>query len=103
MEFIEGRTPRELLNEGALSAKYYATLLRQAARRSKPFMLATSVIAIVRKPDETIHGLAGLAIRLSTLSIELIARALEFDPARRPRTVREFTELIAADLEKGLG
>jgi hypothetical protein len=186
MEFIEGQTLRELLNEGALTAKYSATLLRQAGaaleaihgcgichRDLKPENLMirsagaveTSLviidfsIAIVRKPDETIHGLsraagtiyymapeqaigyadvttdiysltkvllemltgallsdllpdasmdlpnrvrellASLPVELSAPSIELIASALEFDPARRPRSVREFAEVIAQDLE----
>jgi serine/threonine-protein kinase len=186
MEFIAGQTLRELLNEGALSAQHSATLLRQAGsaleaihacgichrdlkpenlmiRSAGPMEASLIVIdfsiAIVRKPDETIHGLsraagtiyymapeqaigyadvttdiyslakvllemltgarlsdllpdasmdlpnrvrellAGLPVPLSTQSIDLIASALEFDPARRPRTVRDFAETIAADLE----
>jgi tRNA A-37 threonylcarbamoyl transferase component Bud32 len=188
MEFIAGQTLRELLNEGPLSARHSATLLRQAGaaleaihacgichRDVKPenlmirsagpveasLIVIDFSIAIVRKPDETIHGLSraagtiyymapeqaigyadvttdiyslakvllemltgarlsdllpdasmdlpnrvrellsALPVRLSTQSIDLIASALEFDPARRPRSVRDFAELIAVDLEKG--
>jgi hypothetical protein len=38
----------------------------------------------------------------SAPSIDLIARALEFDPSRRPNNAREFTVQIAADLERRL-
>jgi serine/threonine protein kinase len=189
MEFIEGRTLREVLNAGPLSAPHAASLLRQAGaaleaihacgichrdvkpenvmiRAAGPIAASLVVIdfsiAIVRRPDETIHGLsraagtiyymapeqaigyadvttdiyslakvllemltgarlsdllpdasmdlpnrvrellAGLAVRLGTPSIELIASALEFDPARRPRNVREFAEVIAGDLDRGI-
>ncbi len=188
MEFIEGQTLRELLESGALSSQYSAILLRQAGaaldaihacgichRDLKPenlmiratgaaqasLVLIDFSIAIVRNPDETIHGLsraagtiyymapeqaigyadaatdiyslakvllemltgtrlsellpdasmdlpdrvrellAGLAVRLSSPSIELIASALEFDPARRPRNAGNFASAIASDLEAG--
>jgi hypothetical protein len=51
-------------------------------------------------PNRVRELLAGLAVKLSTQCIELIASALEFDPARRPRNVREFAEVIADDLER---
>lgn len=43
--------------------------------------------------------LTTLSIGLSDNSIALLSRALEFDPARRPKNAREFTAQIAADLE----
>ncbi len=49
-------------------------------------------------PNRVRELLAALAVRLGTPSIELIASALEFDPARRPRNVREFADVIAGDL-----
>jgi hypothetical protein len=33
-------------------------------------------------------------------AVDLIARALEFDPGLRPRKVREFAERIAEELER---
>jgi tRNA A-37 threonylcarbamoyl transferase component Bud32/ligand-binding sensor domain-containing protein len=42
--------------------------------------------------------LRGLNIRLSPVSIELIAQALEFDPARRPKDAYSFASSIADDL-----
>jgi len=39
---------------------------------------------------------------LSEGSIELVAGALEFDPARRPRDAREFAERVARDLAAGI-
>ncbi len=188
MEFIEGQTLRELLVSGPLSARYSALLLRQAGAaleaihacgiwhrdlkpenlmiRSAPPVEESLVvidfsIAIVRKPDETIHGLsraAGtiyymapeqaigyadaatdiyslakvllemltgtrlsellldasmdlpervrellmtLTVRFSKRSIDLISSALEFDPAKRPRNVRDFANTVAEDLEGG--
>ncbi len=39
---------------------------------------------------------------ISEGSIELVAGALEFDPARRPRDAREFAERVARDLAAGI-
>jgi serine/threonine protein kinase len=39
------------------------------------------------------------AIRLSSATVELIATALEYDPARRPRDAAAFASAIAADLD----
>jgi len=43
--------------------------------------------------------LEGLEFGLSEGSIELMAGALEFDPARRPKDAGEFAGRIAEDLE----
>jgi len=88
MEFIEGRTLREVLNAGPLAAPHAASLLRQAGaaleaihacgichrdvkpenlmiRAAGPIAASLVVIdfsiAIVRRPDETIHGLSRAA------------------------------------------
>jgi hypothetical protein len=37
------------------------------------------------------------ALGLSPATIEILASAMEFDPARRPHDVRRLTEAIAAD------
>ena len=44
--------------------------------------------------------LGNLPVRFSDESIELIARSLEFDPAKRPSAAGEFANPIARDLEK---
>jgi len=190
MEFIPGITLRELLGSGSLPPVQTALLLRQMGaalhaihahgichrdlkpenlmiRSSGPaeesLVLIDFSIAIVRRPDETIHGLSlaagtiyymapeqaiGFAdtttdiyslskvlvemltgtrlsellpdasmdlpdrvrellrtlsqsrsIRLSSETIELIATALEYDPAKRPRDAAAFASAIAADLD----
>ena len=43
--------------------------------------------------------LAGLPLRLSRESIDLIGGALEFDPERRPRDAMAFADKIAGDLD----
>ena len=43
--------------------------------------------------------LAGLPLRLSRESIDLIGGALEFDPERRPRDAMAFADKVAGDLE----
>lgn len=190
MEFIEGGTLRDLLNEGPLPPARAARLLRQAAaaleqihahgiyhRDLKPenlmlrrgaaegeeLVLIDFSIAIVKAPDQTMHGLSraagtiyymapeqavgfatpasdvhslakivlemitgqrlstllphanidlpdrarelirGLPIRLSVESVELLALALEFDPARRPQAAMGFAQPIAGDLERASG
>jgi tRNA A-37 threonylcarbamoyl transferase component Bud32 len=46
-----------------------------------------------------VRGLArGLQVRLSDESIEMLATALEFDPARRPRAAGSFAEPLVNDL-----
>jgi len=46
-----------------------------------------------------VRGLArGLEVRLSDESIEMLATALEFDPARRPRAAGSFAEPLVNDL-----
>jgi len=190
MEFIPGITLRELLGSGSLPPAQAALLLRQIGaaldaihahgichRDLKPenlmirsgdaaeesLVLIDFSIAIVRRPDETIHGLSlaagtiyymapeqaigyadtttdiyslakvlvemltgtrlsellpdasmdlpqrvrellgnlslSKAIRLSSATVELIATALEYDPARRPRDAAAFASAIAADLD----
>jgi serine/threonine-protein kinase len=48
---------------------------------------------------ERVRGLArGLEVRLSDESIEMLATALEFDPARRPRAAGSFAEPLVNDL-----
>jgi tRNA A-37 threonylcarbamoyl transferase component Bud32/ligand-binding sensor domain-containing protein len=48
---------------------------------------------------ERVRGLArGLQVRLSDESIEMLATALEFDPARRPRAAGAFAEPLVNDL-----
>jgi tRNA A-37 threonylcarbamoyl transferase component Bud32 len=88
MEFIEGGTLRDLLKAGPLTLKHSASLLRQAAvaleqiharsiyhrdlkpenfmiRRGSPagseLVLIDFSIAIVKEPDQTIHGLSRAA------------------------------------------
>jgi serine/threonine protein kinase len=46
--------------------------------------------------------LAGLPLGFSAGSIDLIATALEFDPARRPKNASEFAAQICHDLESGV-
>jgi len=185
MEFISGKTMREVLSETKLDSVRVANYLRQTGsalaeihahqichRDIKPenlmirdegvpgadLVLIDFSIAIVQDPDETLHGLSRAAgtlqymapeqaigyadassdiyslakillemltgqrlsallpdasmdlparIRelltrtpygLSAASIDLIARALEFDPSRRPRNAVEFAPPIADDL-----
>jgi tRNA A-37 threonylcarbamoyl transferase component Bud32 len=186
MEFIDGKTLREVLEEGRLAPCQIGSYLRQAGMaldaihghgiyhrdlKSENIMIrATAVhgqelvlidfsIAIVKDPDETLHGLSraagtiyymapeqaiGYAVsatdiyslakvliemltgeRLSTLlpdasldlpdrvrellyrlpvglshgSIDLIARALAFDPGQRPTEAGHFAAVIADDIE----
>jgi len=50
-------------------------------------------------PDR-VRGLAGgLDVNFSEESIEMVATALEFDPAKRPADVRAFAKPIVRDLE----
>lgn len=186
MEFIDGATLRELLDAGKLDARQTAGYLRQAGRalseihahgichrdlkpenlmiRSKAdpeqeLVLIDFSIAIVKDPDETLHGISRAAgtiyymapeqaigyadpssdiyslakiliemltgkrlttllpdasmdlpdrvrellnrlpLGLSPASIELIATALVFDPANRPKNALLFADQIASDLE----
>ncbi len=54
-------------------------------------------------PERVRDLLEGLAVRLSPASIDLIARALEFDPIRRQRTLTNLGRGIAEDLEAAAG
>lgn len=186
MEFIDGATLREVLEAGRLDSPQVAGYLRQAGRaldeihahgichrdlKPENLMIRSNAapghelvlidfsIAIVKDPDETLHGLSRAAgtiyymapeqaigyadpstdiyslakiliemltgERLSTLlpdasmdlpdrvrellsrlplglsstSIELIASALVFDPAHRPKNAGHFADRIASDLE----
>jgi len=186
MEFVEGRTLREVLDISTISRAEVASYVRQTGsaleeihahgichRDLKPenlmirsvrsagkdLVLIDFSIAIVKDPDETLHGLSRAAgtlyymapeqaigyadassdvyslakvviemlsgQRLSALlpdasmdlpvrvkellirqsfglshgSIELISKALEFDPLRRPNSARVFAATIAHDLE----
>jgi ligand-binding sensor domain-containing protein/predicted Ser/Thr protein kinase len=186
MEFIDGATLRELLDAGKLDSRQIAGYLRQAGRaldeihahgichrdmKPENIMIRTNStpgqelvlidfsIAIVKDPDETLHGLSRAAgtiyymapeqaigyadsstdiysltkiliemltgerltallpdasmdlpdrvrellgrlpLRLSSASIELIASALVFDPAHRPKNAGLFAAQIASDLE----
>jgi len=190
MEYIDGKTLREVLNEGRLARGVCASLLRQiggaldeihargifhrdvkpenlmirdAAKANEELVLIDFSMAMVKDLDKSLHGLsraggtvhymapeqaigyasreadlyslakvtiemvtgsslvellpdAGLDLServremlpgretgLSAGSVELLARALEFDPARRPVDVKGFTEAIAGDLEAGDG
>ena len=186
MEFIDGATLREVLEASKLDPWQVGSYLRQAGRaldeihahsichrdlKPENLMIRTSAvpgqelvlidfsIAIVKDPDETLHGLsraAGtiyymapeqaigyadpstdiyslakiliemltgkrlstllpdasmdlpdrvrellshLSLGLSSASIELIASALIFDPAHRPKNAGLFADQIADDLE----
>jgi tRNA A-37 threonylcarbamoyl transferase component Bud32/ligand-binding sensor domain-containing protein len=188
MEFVDGATLRELLDAGKFDPLKVANYLRQAGRAldeihahgichrdlkpenlmirfdaapEQDLVLIDFSIAIVKDPDETLHGLSRAAgtiyymapeqaigfansstdiyslakiliemltgERLSTLlpdasmdlpdrvrellirlplglcsaSIELIASALIFDPAHRPKNAGAFANQIASDLESG--
>jgi hypothetical protein len=50
-------------------------------------------------PDRVRELLARLALGLSSASVELIASALVFDPAHRPKDAGDFADRIAGDLE----
>jgi len=50
-------------------------------------------------PDRVREFAKTLAVRLSPESIEMLAAALEFDPARRPRTAGAFAAPLVNDLE----
>ena len=189
MEFVEGGTLRNLLEIGALSldrasrfvsqlggaldaihragichrdVKPENLMIRTGANDSEELVLIDFSIAIVKDPDETLHGLSraagtiyymapeqalgyaepstdvysmakvilemltgkklsqllpdaamdlpvrvkellqALPVSLSPASIDIIARALEFDPSRRPSAAGEFAETIAADLKAGV-
>ena len=53
---------------------------------------------------ERVRGLArGLEVRLSDESIEMLATALEFDPARRPRAAGSFAGPLVRDLDSDAG
>jgi len=41
-----------------------------------------------------------LELGLSSESTDLLAKALEFDPSRRPKDANAFGEMLATDLEK---
>jgi len=186
MEFVEGRSLREVLEDGALAARRTGQLLRQLGgalaaihaqrichRDLKPeniivrnegtvqeeAVLIDFSIAIIKDADETLHGLSraagtfdymapeqavgyaqpssdiyslsrvviemltgrllkdllpgagldlpdrvralmrGLTLHLSDESIELLATALEFDPARRPSDAVAFSGPLVRDLE----
>lgn len=186
MEFIDGVTLRELLEIGKLTPTRVASYLRQAgdaldqihargichrdlkpenlmirndAEMDESLVLIDFSIAIVKDPDETLHGLSRAAgtiyymapeqaigyadsstdiyslakiviemltgtrlsvllpdasmdlpdrvrellgtlpARLSSVSMELLSSALEFDPTRRPKDAGAFAEAIAGDLE----
>lgn len=190
MEFVEGRSLREILEAGPLSPQRTARLLeqlagaldaihaqdichrdvkpeniiiRQAGAPEEESVLIDFSIAIVKDANETLHGLsraAGsfdymapeqavgyaepssdiyslaklliemltgsqlknllpdaaldlpervrellqrLATQLSPESIHLVATALEFDPAKRPRAAGPFARPIARDLSSGAG
>jgi serine/threonine protein kinase len=187
MEFIDGATLREVLEAGKLESRQVAGYLRQAGRAldeihahgichrdlkpdnlmirsqavpGQELVLIDFSIAIVKDPDETLHGLsraagtiyymapeqaigyadpstdiyslakiliemltrerlstllpdasmdlpdrvrellARLSLGLSPSSIELIATALVFDPAHRPKDAGLFADQIAGDLEQ---
>ena len=55
--------------------------------------------ASIDLPERVQELLAGLTLGLSRPSIDLIARALEFHPLRRPRDANEFATRIADDLD----
>jgi serine/threonine protein kinase len=181
MEFIEGKTLRDAIPPEGFPAREVASLLRQAGQalaaihahgichrdlkpenlmiRQRELVLIDFSIAIVKSPDQTVHGLSRAAgtiqymapeqavgwadaasdlyslakvviemmtgkrlsellpqasrdlsqrvreflphlpLHLSPESVDLIGRALEFDPERRPRDAVAFAERIAADLE----
>jgi hypothetical protein len=50
-------------------------------------------------PDRVRELLSRLPLGLSSASIELIASALVFDPAHRPKDAGFFADRIASDLE----
>jgi tRNA A-37 threonylcarbamoyl transferase component Bud32 len=187
MEFVKGKTLRELLDAGSISRAETASYLRQMgsalgeihargichrdlkpenlmirglSRPGQDLVLIDFSIAIVKDPDETLHGLSRAAgtlyymapeqaigyadassdiyslakvviemltgQRLSTLlpdasmdlparvrellaqpsfglsqtSIDLISKALEFDPFRRPKDANDFAVTVARDLER---
>jgi serine/threonine protein kinase len=52
-------------------------------------------------PDRVRELSRTLAPKLSEESVEMLARALEFDPARRPSAAGSFAAPIVADLESG--
>lgn len=188
MEYIEGRSLREILEAGPLSPPRTAMFLRHLAgaltaiheqqichRDVKPeniiirhdgtpgeqAVLIDFSIAIVKDADETLHGISRAAgtfdymgpeqaigyaepssdvyslaktliemltgkrlkqllpeaaldlpdrvrelagsfpVRFSATSIDMLAAALEFDPARRPRSAGAFAEPVLKDLEGG--
>ena len=190
MEFVEGRTLREVVEKRRIALLAVASYLRQIGsalneihlrgvchRDLKPenlmirddapagheIVLIDFSIAIVKDPDETLHGLsraagtlhymapeqgigyadastdiyslakiliemltgerlsallpdasidlpqrvrgllAGLPLGLSSLSIDLIARALEFHPLSRASDASGFADTIAKDLERHAG
>jgi serine/threonine-protein kinase len=192
MEFIDGKTLREILQEGAVGPLLSASYLRQigsaldaihacgichrdlkpenlmlrqtddgqAASSGRELVLIDFSIAIVQDPDETLHGISRAAgtllymapeqaigyadpatdiyslakiliemmagkrlsellpdasmdlperVRellrrqspgLSAAAIEILSSALEFDPARRPRSAGRFADAIADDIER---
>jgi tRNA A-37 threonylcarbamoyl transferase component Bud32 len=190
MEFVDGKTLREVLEDGALTPRRTANLLRQLASaldaihvhgichrdvkpenviirnegsRQEQAVLIDFSIAIVKDADETLYGLSraagsfdymgpeqaigyaepssdiyslaklvielltgrqlkyllphaaldlpdrvrdlarGLAIGLSDDAIAMLASALEFDPARRPRVAGAFAVPLISDLESDAG
>jgi serine/threonine protein kinase len=57
MEFIEGQTLRELLNKGALPARYSATLLRHGrGARSDPRLRHLPSRSEARESDDSLGG-----------------------------------------------
>jgi serine/threonine-protein kinase len=99
MEFIEGRSLRELLDQGALLPRRIAAILRQAAgalaalhersifhRDLKPenlmiraddenaeqLVLIDFSIAIVKSPDETFHGISRVAGTMGYMAPEQV-------------------------------
>jgi hypothetical protein len=50
-------------------------------------------------PDRVRELLEGLDIGLSQEAIDMLARALEFDPSKRPRAAGSFARPIVIDLD----
>ncbi len=55
--------------------------------------------ASIDLPDRVRELFHGLNVGLSAASIDLVSRALEFDPSRRPKHAKDFGDQLAQDLE----